>query len=481
MVVDLDGTLVRTDTLYEGLIGLLRNNPLYAFALPGWLMRGKAAVKAEIAARSPLDATSLPYNSGLLAMLGEMRGTRPIILCTAAHTDYAHAVAAHLGLFDGILATERANFDAPRKVDRLVAEFGKGGFDYAGDQAADLAVFAVARRAFAVNATSALRNRLAEVPNLAQVIDSNPPPRIRTFFRAIRIHQWIKNVLVFVPVLAAHRLNDLGALMSVAMAFIAYGLCASSVYLLNDLIDLHADRNHPRKRHRPLASGALSIRSGLILMPILLGSAFMLALMISPLFALLLLTYYVVTNLYAFWLKRVPILDTIILASLYTLRILAGAAAVPVAPSFWLLAFSMFFFFSLALAKRHSELLELDEVSNVPPLADVSVRASGGTAIPGRGYNAEDRATIVSQGTSAGTAAVLVLALYINSDQVSGQFKHPVMLWFICPLLLYWITKLWLNAQRRQITDDPVIWAVKNRVSRAIGLMCLLLFALAII
>jgi 4-hydroxybenzoate polyprenyltransferase len=478
MCVDLDGTLIASDTLYEGLIGLLRRNPLFVFALPVWLMRGKAALKAEIAARSPIDASALPYNPGLLALLGDMQGSRPIVLCTAAHADYARAVAKHLGFFDRVMATDDVNFGAQQKAEALVAEYGERGFDYAGDQSSDLTVFAVARQAFAVNATLRLRRRFPEIKNLARVIDTHPARRLTTLIKAIRIHQWIKNTLVFVALLAAHRVTDVDAVMRVIGAFVAYGLCASGVYLLNDLIDLKADRAHPRKRLRPLASGALSIRSALIFMPVLFASAFVLAIAISPLFTALLLTYCVVTNLYAFWLKRVPILDTIILAGLYTLRILAGAAAIPVVPSFWLLAFSMFFFFSLALAKRHSELLELEELKD----ADAATpRRSGETAIPGRGYSPEDQATIVAQGAAAGQAAVLVLALYINTDQVRAQFKHPEVLWAICPLMVYWITKLWLNAQRRQIRDDPVVWAVKNRVSRAIGILCLILFAIAII
>jgi 4-hydroxybenzoate polyprenyltransferase len=470
MCVDLDGTLIAGDTLYEGLIGLLRRNPLFVFALPGWLMRGKAAIKAEIAARSPIDASALPYNAGLLALLRDMHGTRPIVLCTAAHADYARAVADHLGIFDRVMATDDINFDAHQKAEALVAEYGERGFDYAGDQSSDLTVFAVARQALAVNASLRLRRRFPEIKNLTRVIDTHPASRLTTLVKAIRIHQWIKNTLVFVALLASHRVTDTAA--------VAYGLCASGVYLLNDLIDLKEDRAHPRKRQRPLASGALSIRAALFLMPVLFTSAFVLALAISPLFTALLLTYCVVTNLYAFWLKRVPILDTIILAGLYTLRILAGAAAIPVVPSFWLLAFSMFFFFSLALAKRHSELLELEE-SNGATAA--GARRSGETAIPGRGYSPEDQATIVAQGAAAGQAAVLVLALYINSDQVRAQFKHPEVLWAICPLMVYWITKLWLNAQRRQIRDDPVVWAVKNRVSRAIGILCLIIFAIAIL
>ncbi len=473
--VDMDGTLIVTDSLYEGLTLLLRRNPLYLFVLPLWLLRGKSALKQEISRRAPLDVSLLPYNATLLKHLTGLRGTRPIILCTAAHEPYARAVAEHVGLFDRVMATGKTNFSPEEKAKALVAEYGLGGFDYAANGAGDVKVFAVARHAIAVNPTLGLRYRLRGVANLQEVIEDPPARLLRVLPRALRLHQWVKNVLVFVPLVASQRFSEEHSILLAVYAFVVYGLCASSAYLLNDLLDLSADRAHPRKRHRALASGALSIAAAMVLVPALLVLALALAWAISKLFAVLLAAYYVVTNLYAFWLKRVPILDTVILAGLYTFRILAGAAAIDVVPSFWLLAFSMFFFYSLALAKRHSELVEL--VDSTPNPASERGRDS---LIPGRTYRAQDLSTIISQGTSSGHAAVLILAFYINSETVQTQYRRPEALWLICPLMLYWLAKLWLNAQRREITDDPVIWAMTNRVSRAIAVLCAVFFILAI-
>jgi 4-hydroxybenzoate polyprenyltransferase len=471
----MDGTLVVTDCLFEGLVLLLRRNPLYLFALPVWLFRGKAALKREVACRAPLDAASLPYNARFLAYLSALQGTRPIILCTAAAEPYARAVAEYVGLFDRVMATTDTNFSPDEKAKALVAEYGKGGFDYAADRASDLKIFALARRAIAVNPTRGLRLRLRGVANLQEVIADPVVQVLRTLPRAMRLHQWVKNVLIVVPLAASQRFSEEHSLLLAAYAFVVYGLCASSAYLLNDLVDLNADRAHPRKRYRPLASGTLSIGTAMVLVPVLLILAIGLAWLISKLFAAILALYFLVTNLYAFWLKRVPILDTLILAGLYTFRILAGAAAIDVVPSFWLLAFSMFFFYSLALAKRHSELVELVDSASAP----VPDRA-GHSVIPGRTYRAQDLSTIISQGTSSGHAAVLILAFYINSETVEAHYQRPEALWLICPLMLYWLAKLWLNAQRREINDDPVIWAMTNRVLRLIAVLCVVLFVIAI-
>lgn len=478
LCVDMDGTLILTDSLFEGLALLVRRNPLYLFALPFWLLRGKAALKREIAQRAPLDVALLPYNTKLIAYLEHTRGTRPIILCTAADHRYAHAVADHLGLFDRVLSTRETNFSPREKAQALIAEFGRGGFDYAANAKADMQVFGAARRAIAVNPTAGLRKRLSGLSNLEETIEDRPVQGLRALPRVMRLHQWVKNVLVFVPLIASQRFYDERSVITAVYAFLIYGICAWSAYMLNDVLDLTADREHPRKRHRPIASGALSIRTGMLLVPALLVLALSLAWLLSESFAMILAGYFVVTNLYAFWLKRVPMLDTSILAGLYTFRILAGAAAIDVVPSFWLLAFSMFFFYSLALAKRHSELVEL--VSNTPARARAPGHSARNEVIPGRSYRAEDLSTIISQGTSSGHAAVLILAFYLNSDTVQAHYRHPEALWLICPLMLYWIAKLWLNAQRRQINDDPVIWALSNRVSRAIAALCVILFLIAI-
>lgn len=482
LCVDLDGTLINTDSLHEGLVVLLKRNPLYAFALPFWLARGKSAFKSQVASHAPLDVDALPFNGEVLALLKSERGRRPIVLCTAAHERYAQAVSDRLGLFDRVFATREFNLAGSEKVRTLVGEYGERGFDYMGDHLRDVGVFRAARSAIAVNPGAALRRRLSQVENLDRVIDGTRRGGVRAWLRALRVHQWIKNLLVFIPLVAAHRARDPRAVLAAAAAFVIYGLTASAVYLLNDLVDLKADRAHPRKRQRALASGAISIPAALASIPLLLGVSLVLAWQLSPQLAALIAVYFFTSNIYAVRLKQVPILDSLVLAGLYTLRVLAGAAAISVTPSFWLLAFSVFFFFSLALAKRHSELLELADADGEPAgeAPRASHRRSSDLAIPGRGYNRGDLNVIVSEGTASGIAAVLVLALFINSESARGEYRHPEALWLICPLVLYWVTKLWLNSHRGQIEDDPVVWAVENRTSRAIVVLCFVLFVLAI-
>ena len=480
LCVDLDGTLINTDSLHEGLVALLKRNPLYTFALPLWLAQGKSAFKHNVALRAPLDVDALPYNDDVVALLKSERGRRPIVLCTAAHERYAQAVSDRLGLFDRVFATGEINLAAPEKVQLLVGEYGERGFDYMGDHLKDVGVFRAARRAIAVNPAAPLRRRLAEIENLDRVIDGTPRGGVRAWLRALRVHQWIKNLLVFIPLAAAHRVGDPRAVFATAAAFVIYGLTASAVYLLNDLVDLKADRVHPRKRRRALASGAISIPAALAAIPALLIVALVLAWKISPQLSALIALYFLTSNAYAVRLKQVPILDSLVLAGLYTLRVLAGAAAISVTPSFWLLSFSIFFFFSLALSKRHSELLEFAKIDAEPAVGAQPSRPSSALAIPGRGYQRGDLTVIVAEGTASGIAAVLLLALFINSESARGEYRHPEALWLICPLVLYWVTKLWLNSQRGQIEDDPVVWAVENRVSRAIVVLCLVLFVLAI-
>ncbi len=466
LVVDLDRTLVATDTLFEGMARLLKHAPWLAFAVPWWLLRGRIALKRAIAQRAELDPERLPYAAPLLEYVrAERQRGRPIVLCTAADRRYADAIASHLGLFDEVIACdERRPFDARRKPAVLAERFGAGQFDYAGSDAQDLGAFAQARHAIVVNPTRRLRRRLRRVPNVARTLGAPPRSRARTYLRALRPLHWVKNFLVYLPVLPTFRLSRAGDLVPATLAFVAFCFVTSSVYVLNDLLDLEADRRHPRKRERPFAAGALPLEHGMLLFPGLLLGGFVVAAAVSWLFVLVLGLYYVSSTLYSMWLKKVPLLDTIVLAGLYTLRVLAGAAAIAVDPSFWLLAFCSFLFLSIAMAKRHAELVSL---------------SATGRLIPGRQYRPEDLHTLIAQGSASGYAAVLVLALYIDSATVRAQYNHPEIIWLVFPLLLYWINKLWLNTQRREIGDDPVIWAITNRVSRAIALLSMLLLLLA--
>jgi 4-hydroxybenzoate polyprenyltransferase len=417
LCVDLDDSVLCTDLLLEGLLSLLKRNPVYGLLALLWLSRGRAVLEAEIARRVPLDPGSLSYNSELLVWLRSERARgRQLWLCSGANEVLAHSVARHLGIFEGVIAR-----DSPH----------------------NLAVHVPLPHSFNVR-----------------------EHRLRAAWRALRPHQWAKNVLLFVPLLAAHRANDAAALFNAVQAFTAFCLCASSVYVLNDMLDLQADRAHERKCKRPFASGDLPLRVGFVLVPALLAAAVVLAGFLSPTFRYALGGYYLLTSAYSFLLKGMIFIDAIALAALYTLRIIAGAAATGVPLSFWLLLFSVFLFLSLAVVKRYAELDAL--------------RRRGRLHAAGRDYDIEDLPMMESVGISAGYLSVLILALYINSPSTSQMYRHPQALWPLCLLMLYWVTRTWMKTHRGKMHDDPVVFAMRDRVSLATGLMAALIIGIAI-
>jgi 4-hydroxybenzoate polyprenyltransferase/phosphoserine phosphatase len=467
LCVDLDGTLIRSDVLLESFILLIKRNPLYLLLVPFWLLRGKAALKAEISARVTLKPAALPYDREFLQWLqAERAAGRSLWLCTAANERLAEAIAAHVGIFDGVLASDRkVNLAGAAKATQLVARFGERGFDYCGNERRDLAIWAHARGAIVVNGGTRLEREAASTSRVVKQFSSQARP-LRALLRALRPHQWAKNALLIVPLLAAHRANDTQALLAGLQGFIAFCLCASSVYLLNDLLDLEADRAHARKSKRPFAAGDLSLLVGLILAPCLLAVAIVIALFLPPKFWLVLGTYYALTCAYSFVLKSFVLVDALALAGLYTLRIIAGAAAVAVPLSFWLLLFSVFLFLSLAFVKRFAELEALRRRNRLHAV--------------GRGYHVEDLSLLQSLGTAAGYLSVLVLALYINSPDIQPLYSRPKVIWTLCVLMLYWVSRVWMIAQRGRMHDDPVVFALKDRQSIAIGLLAALTVALAV-
>jgi 4-hydroxybenzoate polyprenyltransferase len=450
LCVDLDGTLCRSDTLWESVLQLLRQAPWLLLSMPFWLLRGRAAFKHRVAERAQLDAGRLPYHEELLAWLRQQRREgRELVLCTAAEARIAQAVSDHLGLFSSVIATTDAhNLKGERKRDALVQRYGTHGFDYAGNDRADLPVWSSARRAVVVSAPVSVRRSLGNGVEVERIFDGQPLPLL-AWMRALRIHQWVKNFLIFLPLLLSHRLSYAG-LADAAVAFLAFSLCASSVYLLNDLFDLDADRRHPRKRERPFASGLLSIPMGLAVAAALLTGAVGLATALPDRFMFVLGFYYAVTLTYSLYFKRFATIDVMLLAGLYTLRLIAGGAATATMLSFWLLAFSMFLFLSLAVVKRYAELL---------------LTKDGDGKAAGRGYVADDLPLLRALGVASGFASVLVLALYVNSPQSIAGYSSPKVLWLLCPLLLYWISRVWMLTHRGRMHDDPVVFALRDRVS----------------
>jgi len=466
LAIDLDGTLLKTDLLYESVFALLGRQPLFAFMLPIWLLRGRAALKREIARRVELDFEVMPWDERVLELARNAAGKREVVLCTASDQHLAEAAAKQLGGFDVVLGSDGAhNLSGSRKAKALCDRYGERGFDYVGNAHVDLKVWRHARKAIVANAGSGLANAAARVTEVETVLPATGGGP-KQWLRALRLHQWLKNVLVFVPLLAAHRVMDPKAVLATALGFLAFGLCASGVYVLNDLLDLASDRHHPRKRSRPFAAGKLSLLHGALASPLLTVVAFALGAWLSPMFLAALASYFVLTLLYSLWLKRRVMVDVIVLAALYTMRIIAGAVLLATAPSFWLLAFSMFLFLSLAILKRNTELR--------------AMLMLGKEKTKGRGYQVEDLALLLAFGAASGYQAVLVLALYINSTASEKLYRHQEVLWLLCPLLLYWISRAWMIAHRGLMRDDPVIFAATDRVSQLIVVACAAVVAGAI-
>jgi 4-hydroxybenzoate polyprenyltransferase/phosphoserine phosphatase len=466
LVVDLEGTLLRSDLLLETGIAYVRRRPLRLFKAVAWRARGRSALREKLADATDIDVSVLPYNPAVIELIATARRHgRPVVLAAASHSRLTERIAAHLQLDRVIAANGVSNLPLLSTRDVLVERYGKGGFDYAGNSQDDIPVWAAARQAFVVNAGAGVERRATAQGNVERVI-----PAARAGFadwaRALRLHQWVKNALLFVPLLAAHKVTNFALLWQGALAFLFFGMCASSVYLLNDLLDLEDDRHHLSKRHRPFASGRLSIKSGLIALPLLLAAAFAGALWLLPWkFAAVLGAYYVLTLSYSLWLKRQMALDVIALAMLYTIRVIAGGAAFHLPLTFWLLAFSTFMFLSLALAKRYAELRD-------------ALRRGRTEKARGRDYDPNDLEMISSLGAASGYQAVMVLALYVRDQGTVALYAHPEIIWLACPVLLFWITRVWMLTHRGQMHDDPVVFAVRDRISQVVGaLFCLVFLA----
>ncbi len=455
--VDLDNTLVRTDMFVEGIFDLLRSNPSNIFLLLLWLAKGRAFAKSQVAARSRIRIGDLPYEAALVDYLKEQksRGCQ-IVLTTAASRQHADAVAAYLGIFDDVIATDQfRNLKGHSKLAAIHEAFPGVTFAYAGDSPADRPIWQAALANILVNAPSS-DIQAASHADKAELIIRSRPPLWCAFLKEMRLHQYAKNVLIFVPLFTSHAYDDIGTVVAVAIAFVCFSLCASGVYFLNDLLDLPADRQHATKRRRPLASGDLPIAAGVAGAIGLPAAALVAAALFLPaLFVLVLATYYLLTNLYSFALKRISTADVMKLAVLYTLRVAAGGAATDIALSFWLIAFSIFVFVSLAYLKRYIE---------------VTSSSVGSGLVAGRGYAAADAESMFALGIANSTASVLVLAFYINRSEVAELYRTPELLWSLCLLLLYWINRVWVGARRGKIADDPVVFAIRDRVSGLIAL-----------
>lgn len=459
LCLDLDGTLVRTDTLFELILQRFKREPLLLFRMPFWLVRGKAHFKARLNEGTRIDPHALPWREDLIEWARQEAHSRPVLLVTAAHRNVASTVAKHLGFVHDVLATDDINLKGQRKADALVRRFGEQRFDYAGDDTADIPVWRVAREAIVVGAPARLLQAVQRMTPVTRVFGHRPrgTELVRSWLRELRLYQWVKNLLLFLAPAAAHVLLAPNVLGTAVLAFIVFGVAASGTYVMNDLLDLESDRRHPRKRLRPFAAGRLRVAHGLVAGPALMLLALAVATWIAPAFGGLLLLYVVVTTAYSLWMKRKTFLDTAVLAGLYILRVVAGAAAVGIGLSFWLLALCGYGFLGLALLKRYAELCALE--------------AEGAADAAGRGYGVRDLPVVLALGVGSSLVATLVMALYIDSPTSRTLYARPSVLWALVALMTLGVGRLWLKAGRGHMHDDPILFVAKDPWSIALVLL----------
>jgi 4-hydroxybenzoate polyprenyltransferase len=466
LCVDLDGTLIRGDLLWECVLVLLKTRPVTLLLLPFWLLSGRASLKRKLAARIDLNPACLPYRQQVLDLIQQEKAAgRRTALVTAADQNLAETISSYLGLFDEVHGSDgHLNLKGATKAAFLAQQFGEDGFEYVGDSAADVAVWRNARAAYVVG-TQIRAEQAAAVTTLKSTILVTRPS-FRTWINALRGHHWAKNLLLFLPMFLAHNLA-IGPLVRTFLGFALYGFCASGLYILNDLLDLHSDREHPWKRKRPFAAGDISIPEGLLASTVLLSTALGLGFFLDVQFGFALLGYAALTMLYSFYLKKIALLDVFVLSSFYSFRILAGALITGTPLSQWFLAFSMFFFLSLAMAKRYSELLHAQ---------DLVVAGNSG-----RGYHTGDRELLLSLGVGSSFSAVVIFSLYVHSQDVGLLYSSPEFLFLLCPIVLYWLSRTWLMAHRGELKEDPVTLAIRDPVSYGVALAAAAVIAASMI
>lgn len=463
LVVDLDGTLLRSDMLHESFwsaLGQDWRSPIHATLA---LRKGRAELKRYLSAVADVDVTTLPYNTDVIKYIRARHdeGIRTALV-TASDQTLADEIGTHLDIFDEVHGSDgETNLKGARKARFLKDKFGDKRLAYMGDSTADLAVWDKVDLAITVNASEAVQAQVEKLSTPAEQFDT-PAQSLKPYLKALRPHQWLKNILVFLPMLAAHQITG-STFFTSLMAFVAFSLIASSVYVLNDLLDLAVDRAHPRKRFRPFAAGSIPIAHGTGMAAGLLAAGVLIAMLLGAAFFVTMLVYYLATLAYSLNLKRRAVVDICVLAGLYTMRIVAGGVATGIELSVWLLAFSIFFFFSMAAIKRQAELVDMAERGKL----DAS----------GRGYTVKDLQIISMMALAAGYVSILVMALYVNSPAVVELYATPATLWGICFILLYWISRMAMITHRGHMNDDPVLFAAKDRNSQICAVM---IFALAL-
>lgn len=465
LCVDCDGTLIKTDIFHESIVGYISLNPLRIFHVLCWVFYGRAICKDNLASRVDIVASNLPYNFEVLDYIIEQKNTgRKIFLVTATHIKYANEVASFLNIFDDVFGTTKTlNLKGKNKAAFLITRFGEYGFDYIGNSRADLPVWEKARRALFVGGASTFHFKLKKINTHVEQISHSASTPLKRYVQLIRMHQWTKNAILFIPLLTSHSFLNI---QNGILGFLSFSFVASSVYIINDLFDLNNDRVHHLKRKRPIAAGDVGIISSSCLSCALLIVGVGLSFFINTAFTLLIVFYVVITILYSFLLKKLLLIDTIVLSFLYCLRLLAGHLAMNIPLSFWLMSFAIFFFFSLAMSKRFMELKYFLD--------------SGSTGqIKGRGYEGVDLVPLGIVGVSSGILSIAIFSLYLQSDKVVPLYKSPMLLILLIPVFLYWISRVWILAYRGALNEDPIIFAVKDVMSYVLIIIILLVIITA--
>ena len=468
LLVDLDGSLIKTDMLLESLVRVLWRKPWLLILIPVWLLNGRAYLKKKLAENSNIDYNVLPFRTEIVDYIQQQRDLgRKIILCTGAWQGHAEGISNALGLFDQVHGTSlENNLTGSNKAKWAIEQFGEKNFSYIGNETKDIHIWKHAATALVVSKNDSLLKQAESVSTVEKHFKI-PGSTLSAAIKSLRPHQWVKNLLLFIPLLSSHLFISADAVMDSLIAFSAFCFCASSTYILNDLSDIDSDRNHRTKHLRPLASGSISIQASLLLSGLLMVAALLIASLLSQWFFGALILYVVITVAYSIKLKQLQTVDIIVLASLYTLRVIAGAATIEVLPSFWLLSFSMFIFISLAFAKRLSELIKTSHEN--PEVQEIR----------GRGYYVSDISILLSLGSSSGLISVLVFALYISSEDITNLYAIPELLWLICPALAYWIIRTYILTARNELDEDPISFAIKDRNSWVVAMFIVSVLVMA--
>lgn len=447
LIVDLDDSFLKTDLLLEGILTLIKKNPLYILCLPFWALQGPLVLKTKVAARIRFTGEHLPVHNDVVEVIKDrLQNSEKVLLISASPQVWVETVAARYPYFTKAVGSTTQNLKGFKKAEYILSTFPNEPFSYVGDTLSDLAVWKHAQEAIVVNPSKGLLSQVQKLGRKVTVVNDRVST-LRMLIKQLRPHQWLKNFLLFLPLIVGHKLQD--ASVSLILAFASFSLAASSVYVFNDLLDLESDRLHHSKKNRPFAAGKLSLKWGLVLIPALVCAALLTGLSVNLSFFLWVCAYYGLNLLYTFKLKRILVIDIVVLSAMYTLRLFAGAAASETPISEWFLSFSTMFFFGLACVKRYTEI----------------IRSNAKLNVTGRGYRQVDDQAILTLGSGAGLLSIVIFLIYLQSPAVLSLYHRPQLLWVLTPVLLYWTSRLWLLTSRNEVHDDPVIFAAKDKVS----------------